>query len=86
MPRGTKKSVDERVDEERGAASEPPKSAKEHAYEIRHRGVVEADEYSTGTESPSPETREVVRHSLFKYVIARPISKALRRTSRSGAK
>ena len=58
-----KKAVDERVDEERGAASEPPKSAKEHAYEIGYRGVVEADEYSTGTELPSPETREVVRHS-----------------------
>ena len=63
MSRAKKKTVDERVDEERGAANEPPKSAKEHAYEIEHRGVVEADEYSTGTESPSPETREVVRHS-----------------------
>jgi len=46
MSRRTKKSfdVDKRVDEERGAASEPPKRAKEPAYEIGHRGVVEADE------------------------------------------
>ena len=67
LRRAKKKAVDERVDEERGAASEPPKSAKEHAHEIGHRGVVEADEYSTGTESPSPKTREVVRHSEADY-------------------
>jgi len=55
--------AEKKIVDERGAASEPPKSAKEHAYEIRHRGVVEADEYSTGMESPSPETSEVVHHS-----------------------